>query len=141
MGKRGYLLWAKELSQEIRGHLSAIDNRDFQFVLDENPLRNASTKSGLLEIGTIGIALAGYLGAPEKATKALTAIWRAIKKAFQENPRSTSVELDVETTRSGGEKKRIKVVGDDAQAVLILLGALKSQEAGQASLKIILRKG
>ena len=139
MGEREYLLWAKELSDDIRARLSTLDDTELKVEIKSEPLRAASTKSGILAIGTIGIAFAGYLGAPEKATKLLTAIWGALKKAFQKNAKGTSIDVSLETTPRS-TKEHFKITGDDAQAVLAMYRAVKSQEPGQARLKVTPRK-
>ena len=144
MGERGYLTWSKELAEEIRSSLSTIENEHFDLKVETKPLRGAATKSDILTIGLIGITLAGHLGTTEKTTKVAKALWAGLKKAFAKNPKSTSVELDVETTTSSRgtvkRKRKIKVTADDAEAVLTLLGELNSQDEEGGMVKITPQK-
>ena len=141
MGERGYLTWSKQLAEEIRSSLSTIENEHLDLKVETKPLRGAATKSGILVIGMIGITLAGHFGASEKTLKVAKALWAGLKKALQKNPKSTSLELVVETTSRGQKQKRkIIVKAESAEAVLTILGALESQDTEGAVLKITPQK-
>jgi hypothetical protein len=144
MGERRYLLWAKEFATEIRSSLAAMDER-VATTVDTKALRGASTKSAhtVLAIGTIGITLAGYLGAPEKATKIAQIVWKALKTAFQKTSNKSSFKLRIETTTSRQTVKKIVVVdvaAPDPEGALRLLSPLMSQGSDSPKLQIIFEK-
>jgi hypothetical protein len=144
MGERGYLSWSKGLTEEIRSSLSTIENEHLDLKVETKPLRGAATKGDILTIGLIGITLAGRFGASETAMKVAKALWAGLKKTFATNPKSTSVELDVETTTSSRgtikRKRKLKVTADDAEAVKMLFDALNSQDEEGGNMRITPQK-